>query len=816
MLGTEGSSTRPVRLPVVVETSVAVGAFAAVRAFIAWSGATPVIRCSRPYEDSNCRRRKLMSMTAGARHIWRPHHRGRGELLAIAASIALLTFGVLQVPAVEASTLQTESVAVLLVSDPSHPMPIRVSDVKRYSLSFLNRWYRRVSYGAFRGFNPAQAGSVSKSDGVSCDAQTMWTWALHTFPNSSADYVVVVPGSACPSTGATVGDLGGQHFAFFTDRNFVHTASPTAYAVYNTVMELGHSLLGPAHANSLDCTTAFDLSCYTAGSTVGPLGGISGTICAQRDGTVPYFGEICAYGDPWDAMGNDFPESTTFAVGTIPGDAWLNGIELNKAGWLTGREATAGQGVWAIRPLEHSSGRGAPQVLWIPAVPNSLPRIEMEYRHPAPSPSPFSHWLDGFLTGCVTTGVDCGWPEITGGVLFHAVSADAQSQSLLLDSTPDSNRPALCPTGTTNGLSNNAFCDWYDAAVQPGASNSFVPNGPYIAPYYVTVLSAGATGASVAVNDCPCQDSFSPSSGDFGQVPQGGTKSLTFTLTNNAVAVTHTIASPSITGSDAGAFSIVSNTCAALSPGASCEITISFHPSAPAASNAGTYNAALTVNDTNPVFPTETLNLSGTLPVSTQHVVINFDDLPQGGLTGVVVTNQYPTATFSSTTGNVNYVTTQPQYIGTNGNFICTGPDPGSIDCMEDTFVNFTAPVNGLTFDAIGVNDTGQVAVVDVYNSSGLVASVPIIGNAGVDSPQLVDLSAYSNITEIHIRNITDGGGIGWDNFSFDTTSFGGATTAQSANAVTLSVASQQARPKGSTGALRGSTTTKVNIPPFG
>ncbi len=232
----------------------------------------------------------------------------------------------------------------------------------------------------------------------------------------------------------------------------------------------------------------------------------------------------------------------------------------------------------------------------------------MEFRRPSQSPS-VSPWLDGFLNGCVQGTFDCGWPKVTGGLLIHAVPQDDQSQSLLIDATPDSNKSTLCPPFTTGIFYNNAFCDWYDAAVQPGVANSFVPNGHFVAPYYVTVLSAGATGAMVAVNSCPCQDRFSPSAGNFGEVSPGGAKSITFTVSNTAVGVTHTISNPMISGSGASAFSITASNCGNLAPGASCQIAVSFHPSV-----AGSFSATLNVSDTNPVWPDESINLTGSTP----------------------------------------------------------------------------------------------------------------------------------------------------------------------------------------------------------
>ena len=540
-----------------------------------------------------------------------------------AVSVAVVVASVMLAPpgaavARAASPVRRESVAVLLVSDPSHRIPISVSDVARYSKPFLDSWYGTVSYGTFKGFTPAHAASVTEPDGVSCDPGTMWNWALANYPRSAGDYVVVVPGSACPATGATAADrtdLAGHHLAFFTDRNFVHTASPSADAVYNTVMELGHSLLGSAHANSLDCAASFTWDCYSAASSIGPLGGVSGETCARRDGTVPHDAQICAYGDAWDAMGDDFPESAGHGVGTVPGDAWLNGIELDKAGWLARRERTVAQGVWTIRPLEASGAGGAPQALWIPAIAGLTPDIELEYRHPPASGSPLSPWLDGFLTGCVSARLDCGWPEVTGGVLVHARAQDSESQSLLLDNSPNSNHAKLCPSRTAGGFYDNAFCDWYDAAVQPGVSSSFVP-GQTFAPYYVTVLSANARRASVAVNFCPCQDPFSPVDGDFGTVSAGTNRSITFTLTNTAQAVTHTISNARVTGADADAFAIASNDCGALAPGASCHLTITFTPNGTGSAGDGAFDAKLVVADSNPVFPTESVALTGLTPVT--------------------------------------------------------------------------------------------------------------------------------------------------------------------------------------------------------
>ena len=148
-------------------------------------------------------------------------------------------------------------------------------------------------------------------------------------------------------------------------------------------------------------------------------------------------------------------------------------------------------------------------------------------------------------------------------------------------------------------------------------------------------------------------------------------------------------------------------------------------------------------------------------------IIINFDALSNGE----VITNQYAGSgvTFSSTVGFVNYVTAQSDYNGTKPNFLCTGAVGGGISCTAETIVEFSAPVSGLTFQALGINSvSSDVAQIGVFQNGSLTATVVVPGaNEGLD-PYLVNLSAYADITEIRIYGITDGGGIGWDTFTFE------------------------------------------------
>lgn len=142
---------------------------------------------------------------------------------------------------------------------------------------------------------------------------------------------------------------------------------------------------------------------------------------------------------------------------------------------------------------------------------------------------------------------------------------------------------------------------------------------------------------------------------------------------------------------------------------------------------------------------------------------INFDDLAGGA----VVTNQYASAIFSSNAGQENR--TEAQNLGSSlPNFICTFNIGGGINCVNDTYVDFTSPVMNLTFLAIGANDVGHNADVDVYVNNVFSSTVQIVGNGTPATPDFVDLSAFNNVTRIEIRNIVDVAGLGWDDFRFD------------------------------------------------
>ena len=87
---------------------------------------------------------------------------------------------------------------------------------------------------------------------------------------------------------------------------------------------------------------------------------------------------------------------------------------------------------------------------------------------------------------------------------------------------------------------------------------------------------------------------------------------------------------------------------------------------------------------------------------------------------------------------------------------------------MNTTTVDFTSAVNNLKFYAGGDDTQGVTAQVQVYVNNIHTATVDVVTDGVFATPHLVDLSAYVDVTRIVIHNITDAGGLAWDDFTFD------------------------------------------------
>jgi hypothetical protein len=145
---------------------------------------------------------------------------------------------------------------------------------------------------------------------------------------------------------------------------------------------------------------------------------------------------------------------------------------------------------------------------------------------------------------------------------------------------------------------------------------------------------------------------------------------------------------------------------------------------------------------------------------------INFDSLANED----VVTSQYGSlATFSSASGEeIVAYDYSSVYGGSVPNFICTASLKSGEDCAQSVFVDFTNPVDALYFNALGVDDTGTVAQVNVFESDVFDTTVDVTGVASPFTPLSVDLSAFTDVTRIEIVDVTDVGGVGYDDFRFN------------------------------------------------
>jgi hypothetical protein len=143
-------------------------------------------------------------------------------------------------------------------------------------------------------------------------------------------------------------------------------------------------------------------------------------------------------------------------------------------------------------------------------------------------------------------------------------------------------------------------------------------------------------------------------------------------------------------------------------------------------------------------------------------VMIDFDSLA----VGTTVTNQFPEATFSSVVGQ-EVATISFSSGNSPPNSICTRAVGGSFNCDQELIVDFTNAVFNLSFLVVGDNNTGTQAVVDVYVNLLLNTTVDIV-TTGDFSAAPMDLSAFSDITRIVIRDVTDFAGLSFDDFDFE------------------------------------------------
>jgi trimeric autotransporter adhesin len=180
---------------------------------------------------------------------------------------------------------------------------------------------------------------------------------------------------------------------------------------------------------------------------------------------------------------------------------------------------------------------------------------------------------------------------------------------------------------------------------------------------------------------------FSPSSVNLGAQTVGGTTSAQLVTLYNAGGSTLTITSIGITGANAGDFADTSACGSTLGSGASCQIKVTFTPTA-----SGSRSAALSVSDNAPGSP-QAVALSGTGQ--------DFSLAPSGSATATVAPGQTATYTVVVTPGGGFNQTVNLSCSGAPAQATCTVSSSVTLDgvnpSMATVSVVTTASAMGLT-----------------------------------------------------------------------------------------------------------------------
>lgn len=123
-------------------------------------------------------------------------------------------------------------------------------------------------------------------------------------------------------------------------------------------------------------------------------------------------------------------------------------------------------------------------------------------------------------------------------------------------------------------------------------------------------------------------------------------------------------------------------------------------------------------------------------------------------------------ATYSSDTRDVQVYRYEslPDYAQSGVNTI--GPAGYGLAFYENLYVDFAVPVWDLSFFSGADDNAGVQATINVHEGGVFAGVVPLIGD-GDPTPDLHDLSGFTNVTRIEIVDVTDPGGIVYDDFSY-------------------------------------------------
>jgi hypothetical protein len=339
----------------------------------------------------------------------------------------------------------------------------------------------------------------------------------------------------------------------------------------------------------------------------------------------------------------------------------------------------------------------------------------------------------------------------SGDDLGYGIAVDSSGNAYVTGATSSTNFPTMNPFQPANGGSGDAFV----AEIKPTGSalvySTYLGGSGDDLGYGIAVDSSGnayVTGSTQSTN-FPTMNPFQPANAgsgdafvakiaksaavtlappniDFGIQTVGITSSPQISTLTNRGDLTLTITSIGIKGTDIGNFAQTNNCPSSVPPDGSCQISVTFTPSA-----TGTRNAAVSITDNAPNSP-QSLPLTGigVLPAVTfSPTSLNF------GNQGVGTTSSPQVTTLTNSGAGVLTITSIGITGANKGDFAQTNNCPSSVppNGSCNISVTFTPTATGTRNAAVSVAD----------NAPGSPQSAPL---TGVGTPPAVTFSP-TNLT---------------------------------------------------------------------
>lgn len=160
------------------------------------------------------------------------------------------------------------------------------------------------------------------------------------------------------------------------------------------------------------------------------------------------------------------------------------------------------------------------------------------------------------------------------------------------------------------------------------------------------------------------------------------------------------------------------------------------------------------------------VSMTAAAGIAYQDVVVDFDDQP-GGLPGVPTDGAFSDhVTFSTDQNHQLLILSGSDFIGGSGPNSLSAVDSAGKIFDGDIYMDFTGPVQNVSFDVLADNDQGTIAMISVAHSGG-VSFFDVVGNGDFTDPTFFDFSDLMDVTSIELTGITDEFGLGVDNLAF-------------------------------------------------